>query len=285
MIIGIIGFGFVGKVTYILKNTNDYFIVYDINTDMCIPKNVSLNDMSICDLIFICVPTPMNKNGSCHLNIVQSVITDLGHIIDNKKTDIILRSTVPPGTSDKFNVFFMPEFLTEKNYKEDFINCKNWLFGYPKNITDDGLNSFKNKITTLFGNAINDKCIKYDNIHFMLNEEAEMTKYFRNVFLATKVSFCNEIEEFCTKKNINYDNVIKHVTLDDRITSSHTCVPGPDGKRGFGGICFPKDISSLYYQMKKIKMKSYIIQNVMKRNNDKDRKEKDWKLCKGRAVI
>ena len=108
----------------------------------------------------------MNKNGSCHLDIVQNVITDLGHVIDNNKTDIILRSTVPPGTSDKFNAFFMPEFLTEKNYEKDFINCKNWLFGYPKNITDDCLNSFKNKITTLFGNAINDKCIKYDNIHF-----------------------------------------------------------------------------------------------------------------------
>jgi UDP-glucose 6-dehydrogenase len=111
-----------------------------------------------------------------------------------------------------------------------------------------------------------------------------MVKMFRNCFLATKVSFCNEMYEFCQKKNIDYSNVINVAAKDDRITMSHTMVPGHDGARGFGGTCFPKDMSSLNYEMNQV-MNSYIIKSAIERNNTIDRVEQDWLLDKGRASV
>ena len=92
------------------------------------------------------------------------------------------------------------------------------------------------------------------------------------------------MNQFCKKKGVNYENVRKLAANDDRILHSHTRVPGPDGRKGFGGTCFPKDINNLSFEMKKLGMESIIIDNVIKRNL-KDRPEKDWEGDVGRAVI
>ena len=114
MKIGIIGNGFVGKATMQLECNDVEIYAYDINPEMCKPKGTSLNDMINCEIIFISVPTPMKENGECFLDIVQSVVNDLNKI--DYDGHIVLRSTIPVGTSDSLNCFFMPEFLTEKNY-------------------------------------------------------------------------------------------------------------------------------------------------------------------------
>ena len=111
-----------------------------------------------------------------------------------------------------------------------------------------------------------------------------MIKLFRNCFLATKVAFCNEMYQFCSL-NVNYENVRKLATMDERITESHSKVPGKDGHFGFGGTCFPKDMSNLCYTMKETGMKSFIIQSAIDRNEQIDRKEKDWLQDKGRASV
>jgi UDPglucose 6-dehydrogenase len=103
--------------------------------------------------------------------------------------------------------------------------------------------------------------------------------------LATKVSFCNEIYQFCKLKGIDYENVRKLAANDDRILHSHTYIPGPDGKKGFGGTCFPKDTNSLKYEMENAGMKSYILNSAIERNEKIDRPEKDWNENKGRAVV
>ena len=103
----------------------------------------------------------------------------------------------------------------------------------------------KKKINELIKLSYNNKKINFNKITFVSTKEAEMIKTFRNSFLATKVSFCNEIYQFCISKGINYNNFIKIACNDKRLTHSHTLVPGPEGKFGFGGTCFPKDISSL----------------------------------------
>ena len=113
MIIGIIGNGFVGKATKHLACKNIKLLVYDINPSLCEPKNTKLEDLQKCDIIFVSVPTPMKKNGECYLGIVESVVNEINNKIKNPPF-IVIRSTVPPGTSDKFGCYFMPEFLTEK---------------------------------------------------------------------------------------------------------------------------------------------------------------------------
>lgn len=282
MLIGVIGNGFVGKASNQLKCKDIEIYAYDINPDFCSPFGLKLEELKDCEIIFISVPTPMNKDGSCYLNIIKNVLSDLESI--NYNGFIVIRSTIPPGTSDSLNCYFMPEFLTEKNYMNDFVNNKNWIFGLLNNNEEKDL-KFKEKITKLFDLAFENSMIEHNNLTFLTNKEAEMVKMFRNCFLSTKVSFCNEMYEFCQLKGINYENVRLLATADERILPSHSVVPGPDGQRGFGGTCFPKDTSSLRHEMQEAGMKPYIMESIIKRNEEVDRPDKDWESKKGRAVI
>ena len=224
----------------------------------------------------------MNSDGSCHIGILESVVNDIKNICNLDKNLIVIRSTVPPGTSDDLNCYFMPEFLTEKNFVNDFINNQHWIFGLKGKSQDS---KFIEKMSELFNLSYQAEKIKFNNLHFVTNKEAEMIKLFRNNYLSVKVGFCNEIAEFCDKKDINYENVRKLAVLDPRIGESHSQVPGHDGRKGFGGTCFPKDTNNLKCEMKKAGMKSYIIENVVERNENVDRPEKDWNSNKGRAVV
>ena len=195
---------------------------------------------------------------------------------------VVIRATVPVGTSDRLKCYFMPEFLTEKNYLDDFINNKEWVFGLKGNNKD---NLFKFQVNMLINYAYNNYKINYNSTNYLSNSEAEMVKLFRNTFLATKVSFCNEMYEFCQKSGVNYENVRQLAVADPRIGASHTNVPGHDGRFGYGGTCFPKDTNSLKHQMKQVNMTSYIIDAAVNRNEMVDRNEKDWNDNKGRAVV
>uniref|UniRef100_A0A6C0BY69 Uncharacterized protein n=1 Tax=viral metagenome TaxID=1070528 RepID=A0A6C0BY69_9ZZZZ len=280
MKIGIIGNGFVGKATFILGCKDVEVIAYDKNPQCCIPLGTTLKDLNKCDIVFISVPTPMKKDGSCHLNIITSVLDELKQ--NNFKGTIVLRSTVPPGTSKELGCCFMPEFLTEKNFEQDFINNKKWIFGVDKSKYDEVQKNILGKVIEL---ANTNNKIKHNTVEFMTTEEAEMVKMFRNVFLATKVSICNEFAQYCEKKEINYENVRRVATEDERIGEKHSKVPGHDGKKGFGGTCFPKDTSSMRNEMVNVGMKPYILDAVIERNNKMDRPLQDWKKDVGRATI
>ena len=110
-----------------------------------------------------------------------------------------------------------------------------------------------------------------------------MIKYFTNSFLATQVSFANEMYDLCLKLNLDYDKVVEYSVLDKRIGNSHLNVPGPDGDLGFGGHCFPKDLSALIKLSDDIGSINYLIKSVIK-TNDTVRKNRDWEKMKGRAV-
>jgi UDPglucose 6-dehydrogenase len=161
MIIGIIGNGFVGKATRQLECNNITTLNYDINPDLCSPKGIVLEDLLQCEIIFISVPTPMNKDGSCYLDIVNTVITNLKNI--NYDGFIVIRSTVPVGTCDTIGCYFMPEFLTEKNFINDFINNKNWIFGLLGNSVNKD-EEFKIKITNMIELAYQENKINYKMI-------------------------------------------------------------------------------------------------------------------------
>lgn len=264
MKIGIVGNGFIGQATMLLSNGHEIYI-YDIIPEKCHPKLTTMDDIRNCDIIFICVPTPMYEDGSCCLTFVYSVINELSTV----KEKIVLRSTVPVGTCDELNVNFMPEFLTEKNWKNDVLNEKNYIIGVYNEKLKENLNQLLSNKT----------------IHYVTTQEAELCKLTRNAFLATKISFFNEIYNFCNIKNINYDNVRYITTLDQRIGISHTSVPGHDNFYGFGGICLPKDTESLLKHFEHNDIKSYIIDAVLKRNKNVDRPQQDWKNDKGRAII
>ena len=280
MKIGIIGNGYVGGATALLKNRNVDVVIYDVESEKCSPRGLNFNDLLDCSFIFICLPTPMDMEGKCCVQLVSDTVNKLAQAgYDTER--IVVKSTVPVGTCRKLNVMFMPEFLTEQSWQHDFLSQKNWILG--TNVRNDKI---RDELYSIFDSAWHDGVlVNRPHMTFATSEEAELTKYVRNTFLATKVSFFNEIEEFCRVNNISYRKVRELTLYDDRIGDSHTSVPGPDGKRGFGGTCFPKDVSALLHQMLDSGMMSYILNATRNRNIDIDRKEKDWEQDKGRAII
>lgn len=269
MNIGIIGQGFVGNAVY--QKFKNFFTVftYDLNSKLCNSNFEEINKN--CSIVFICLPTPMNSDGSCDISIVENMISKFSSKI------IINKSTVPPGATERFNtkfknlqIVFNPEFLTERNAVQDFNNQNRIIIGGPRPATT----TVKNIFSKVFPQA---HIIKTGSTH------AEMIKYFTNSFLATKVSFANEMYDLCLKLNLDYDKVVEYSVLDKRIGNSHLNVPGPDGDLGFGGHCFPKDLSALIKLSDDIGSINYLIKSVIK-TNDTVRTNRDWEKMKGRAV-
>jgi UDPglucose 6-dehydrogenase len=278
MNIGIVGNGYVGKATLLLECEGIKTFVYDRNPEKCSPMGIQMEELVCCDLVFVCVPTPMAEDGSCNIEIVNSVVKEL-KLLGTPPENIVIRSTVPVGTSEKLGVNFMPEFLTEANWEEDFKNTEHRIIG----LFDSCQTETQDKFNNLFQIAKSHGKIVESTTCFSETKETEAAKLVRNCFLAVKVSFFNEIEEFCMMEGVDYKAVEKMTVFDDRIGDTHTKVPGHDGKRGYGGTCFPKDMNSLLNQMDKI-MTSFIIRSAVMRNETIDRPEKDWEQDKGRAV-
>lgn len=296
--VGIIGNGYVGSATQLIKAPEIEYKVYDVDESRCSEGVNKAEDLQGCDFIFLCLPTPMNEDGSCHTDLLENVIKELKSW--DSTPDLIVRSTVPVGFCREQGVSFMPEFLTEKNWVEDVKNCSSWVFGVRGiehcaveggNLDDAldkvGTNSLITHLRVWIQYAAKAGSVIEDStLDFVTTDLAELAKLTRNVFLAVKVSFFNEISEFCEHNEMNYQALRPLVAKDPRIGDSHTKVPGPDGKHGYGGTCFPKDISSLVYQMKNTdKMQLYVTEAAMNRNLERDRPDHDWKESKGRAVV
>ena len=279
MTCGILGTGFVGEAI-----TNKFQEKINVETFDIIKHSSckSLKDLfDKSEFIFICLPTPMKEDGSCDLSNVHDSLYELNKFSENIKSKkiVVIKSTIPVGSTRQFqkkfkslDIFFSPEFLTEANHIKDFENQNRIIIG--------GENKNKLKLINLHSEIFpNAEIIDTDSL------TAEMVKYFANTFLATKVSFANEMFNFCTKLGINYNEVVEYVLYDTRIGPSHLSVPGPDNQKGYGGSCFPKDIASLIFQFEEYNVKSFILKASWQRNNEVDRTEKDWKRLKGRSVV
>jgi UDPglucose 6-dehydrogenase len=279
MIIGIIGQGYVG--TAIKSGFEKHYELETYDKFSTSKSTVNLHDLVLLsDIIFVCVPTPMNVDGSCNTEIVEEVVSEINEISISSESNpiIVLKSTVPPGTTDRLNktykgisVIFNPEFLTEANFIEDFKNQTRIILGG----TRKGTNLLRQVYSKVFPMA---HIIKTGSI------TAEMVKYMTNAYLATKVSFSNEIKQICDKVGADYDKVVEYTTLDDRLGKTHWSVPGPDGDCGFGGHCLPKDINALISVAHKLGIETEVLEAVVE-TNDKVRENRDWEDMKGRAVV
>lgn len=270
--IGIVGQGFVGNAIY--KKFKSYFNVntFDLDPSKCnSTEEETLNNK----IVFICLPTPMRSNGSCDTSIVESVVKKC---FESKKVKtVVIKSTVAPGTTARLNslyptlnVVFNPEFLTERNAVKDYENQTRIILGGPR----PGTTELKRIFTKVFPKA---HIIKTDSTH------AEMVKYLTNTFLSVKVSFANEIYQLCEKLGIDYDKVVEYATYDERLGKSHWNVPGHDGDFGFGGHCFPKDLSAIIHLTETLNTVSNVLY-ATRDTNDEIRRNRDWEKMKGRAV-
>jgi len=225
--IGIIGFGFLGRAMthgfYLHANVKIYD-KYDNSYD-------SLGDtVNSTPYIFVGVPTPMNDDGSQDLSSMDDAVESIVRVAKERKI-IVLRSTAIPGTTrryaekyDDHDFVFMPEFLTERQAKLDFINSARFIFGGDRGVTEILEELFRVRFV-------------HTPIYHTTWEGAEAVKYMCNCFFAVKVSFLNEIYDVCEKINVPYDDMKKMFLSDQRIGNSHADVPGHDGHRGYGGKC------------------------------------------------
>ena len=277
--IGIIGKGFVGTAVAHGFSTQTGFgasiKIYDKDP---VKSMNSLNEtVNESDFIFLSVPTPSKKDGSIDLSILKDAIESIDSV--NKSDNIILvRSTVVPGTTSdiqkefpKLNIVFNPEFLTERSAAFDFINQSRVILGGEPENTSRVEELYKKR----FG--------EYLPVLKTNFETAELIKYMNNLFFATKVSFLNEMKLLADKVGVNWEEALEGFILDGRIGHSHLQVPGPDGKFGFGGSCFPKDIQALISFGDKIGVDMNVLKGAWETNLTV-RPERDWEKLKGRAV-
>tara|TARA_B100000287_G_scaffold420421_1_gene459780 strand:+ start:926 stop:1786 length:861 start_codon:yes stop_codon:yes gene_type:complete len=255
--IGIIGHGFVGKATDcgFSKNTNKFIVD---------PKNgTNIDQLAEFDpeLIFVCVPTPMGKNGIQDSSIIEAVIQEL--VAKCRESIIAIKSTVLPSILEKIaktntKIIYNPEFLREKHANEDFINSEMIIFGGDK---DTAL-----RVSQFY---LDHSVCKSTEHVFLDISSASLVKYSINTFLATKVLFFNEMHDVFNKldNNDDWDTFIRAISLDKRIGKSHMNVPGHDGRRGFGGACFPKDTIALLKFAEDIGIKLSILKAVINKNN------------------
>ena len=218
--VGIVGCGFVGGAlkTWIEEN----------NPDMCVcrvsdpPKGYN-DDLSDVDIVFIQIHVPTEDDGTQDLTLMKELIRKLPDV------PVFVRTTILPGTSDMLSretghrVHYMPEFLTERTHIEDF-----------------------RKQPMVFTGAVElmSRIFRGKKFAVMSPLEAEITKYAHNVFGAYKVTYFNAVREYCEKMGADWVKVHAGCLLSGYINDTHTYVPGPDGRCGYGGKCFPKDVNA-----------------------------------------
>jgi UDPglucose 6-dehydrogenase len=212
-------------------------------------------------IIFLALPTPPGENGSADLKYVLGVAEDLGKIIQDYKV-IIDKSTVPVGTAEKvraavaknskceFDVVSNPEFLREGVAVEDFMKPDRVVIG-----------TSSERAKKIMGDLYAPFVRQGNPIIFMDERSAELTKYAANSFLATKISFMNEIAQLCERLGADVDMVRRGIGSDERI-GKRFLFPGI----GYGGSCFPKDVKALVKSSKEVNYDFKILKSVMEVN-------------------
>ena len=238
--LGIVGHGFVGRAV-------EYAFTHPlVDIQIADPKyGDKANIDALMDFnphcVFICAPTPMNaETGFVDASIVEDAVLKL---IEHTEALVVVKSTVTPDVIDRlYNSMFEdgvdkfvynPEFLTEKNAEEQFVNAEYHVLGGTERATAE--------LTEIYD--IFSLC-KSNDYFRMSAAEASFVKYAINSFLATKVTFFNQLFDLVNMFGCSYNIVTRAVGKDPRVGIGHTRVPGYDRKRGFGGACLPKDTTA-----------------------------------------
>lgn len=261
--IGIMGMGVVGKAIYSgfssMYETNGY----DINAQ------ISLSDIDTIiksNIIFLCLPTPQKCDGSSETIFIHNAIsTIINHTTYKTLIDkplFVLKSTVPIGTTSHLQktycikIVHCPEFLSEKTAESDFLKTSRLIIG-----TNDI--EYSSLVLKIFHERFS--CI---NTIIVSPEESEFIKYFCNCFYATKITFFNEMRLLSDKLNLDWSKIIDGVLSSNWISPMHTNVPGSDGKYGYGGSCFPKDMLALSNIFKKYELNSLVLDAAIEQNKN-----------------
>ncbi|MEZ4364085.1 MAG: hypothetical protein R3B48_28185 [Kofleriaceae bacterium] len=236
--VGVIGYGYVGRGTAHALDKVAETAWHDPSVD----GSRSLDELARwAHALFICVPTPTTRSGAADVGIVREVAGYLAKLdID---LPVILKSTVPPGTTvdlvrrwPGLALVFSPEFLRERHYLEDAASPNRVVLGWTPAIDEPRRVQVRDLLMRRFAHA---PLVELTSI------EAELLKYTANALFSVKVSFANEMADLAERLGASWEAVRAALVLDPRVGDGHLAVPGPDGERGFGGKCLPKDTAAL----------------------------------------
>ncbi len=272
--VGIIGNGFVGSAITAGFGLHADIKIFDVDPDR---KTHSFEEVcNTCNFVFVGVPTPMTsvEGGKIDLSIMDDVFNRINETCQNKDTIFILKSTVVPGTTERYmemfpnlRIVFNPEFLTERAARLDFINASRVILGGQPEDVDAVETLYRKRFPHV-------KIIKTDPA------SAQFIKYMANCFFAVKVSFMNEMKQAADRLGCDWDDVMNGFVSDGRIGNSHLDVPGHDGSLGYGGKCFPKDINAFIGLFEELGIEPNLLRASWKKNLEV-RKERDWADIKG----
>ena len=254
MKIGIIGYGYVGSAVAASYPNGEILI-----NDPQHPSSTVDELKEQCRAIFVCVPTPQSDSGECDTSILESVITNL----DGYKGVVIAKSTASPGVyadlESKHNIKLshVPEFLTQARAKFDYVNPHKIVVGCREEIRQQVAD-------VLMNSAVNFDRV---DIEYCSIQEASFFKYLANTQLAIKVIVNNEYADLARQLGVKWERVVDIARTDYRLGATHWAVPGPDGARGFGGACFPKDTAALAH----IAKENGVVLNVLTAAIDKNK--------------
>jgi len=252
--IGIIGLGFVGSA---IKSSIEGLNLVLIDQDPTRGTH-TYNDVLGCEGVFVCVPSPQGDDGSCDTTILEEVLDKLKAI--GYTGVIISKTTAPPSVYKRLqdrhpNLVHAPEFLTAANAEMDYLTGKFAIVG-------GSVLAYRNEAERIIRMSQSSlQAVSHCSI-----EEAALSKYAINSFLATKVIFMNELYQLATASGLDYKVIAGNIMLDERIGTSHMKVPGPDGVFGFGGMCFPKDTSALLKYAEEIHCTMNVLDAAVKKN-------------------
>ena len=272
--VGIIGNGFVGSAVTAGFGLHADIKIFDVDPDR---KTHSFEEVcNTCDFVFVGVPTPMTsvEGGKIDLSIMDDVFSRINQTCQNKSAIFILKSTVVPGTTERYmkmfpdlRIVFNPEFLTERAARLDFINASRVILGGSQEDVDSVETLYRSRFPHV-------KIIKTDPA------SAQFIKYMANCFFAVKVSFMNEMKQASDHLGCDWSAVMNGFVSDGRIGNSHLDVPGHDGSLGYGGKCFPKDINAFIGLFEEIGISPDLLRASWKKNLEV-RQERDWADIKG----
>jgi len=258
MNIGIWGTGIVGSATgKVLEQAHKVYYYDKYKKDSKLTTDKELVDN--CQIIFITVPTPMLRSGRIGIRDIKDSLFQIQRLTKDSKI-IVIKSTVVPGTTKRFTYKFPqfdfahnPEFLRAKYAYEDMLNSKRIVIGVEK---DEVFQTLEKMYRAVF------KEVPIIRATFA---EAEIVKYASNIMLSGQIALANELYQICKKLGIDYKIIEKVLSYDKRI-GTNIKMPGLDGKLGFGGVCFPKDLNALIYRSREAGYRPYLLEEIWRLN-------------------
>ena len=271
--IGIVGHGFVGKaVDYGFCRNVDKFIVDPLLGTRI--DNLLQHDPKI---VFIAVPTPSRDDGSIDSTILEKAFSEVKFTCP--RATVVVKSTCTPNIIDRLaalgDFVYNPEFLTEAHANHDFVNPASLILGASgNNVTD---------VEQVQHAYDEHSACKKCPVILTSAKNAAFIKYATNTFLATKVVFFNELKKlYDASGENNWAMMTGALTYDTRMGWSHMLVPGPDGRKGFGGACFPKDTEALLHYAESLGVELKVLNTAVDTNKE-IRREYDEPLEREKA--